>query len=118
MAINKALYDVTAVPREVAPPPPKAAAGKAAPSAPIAVDPVKGLADIMGNMMRQQLKMWEAAPQILNSMTNAFLAKPYSLAALRGVIENWLKPAPGTATTADLDHAAAGPQAERISNPG
>ena len=36
MAINKALYDVTAVPREVAPPPPKIMAGKTAPSAPIA----------------------------------------------------------------------------------
>ena len=76
MAINKALYDVTAVPREVAPAPPKPPAPKPAPSSPTAVDPVKGIADIMGNMMRQQLKMWEAAPAIVNAMTDAFLAKP------------------------------------------
>jgi len=94
MAINKALYDVTAVPREVAPPPPKAPGGKAAPSAPIAVDPVKGLSDIMGNMMRQQLKMWEAAPQILNSMTNAFLAKPGEMPAALGTLQNLISQLP------------------------
>ncbi len=94
MAINKALYDVTAVPREVAPPPPKAAAGKAAPSAPIAVDPVKGLADIMGNMMRQQLKMWEAAPQILNAMTGAFLAKPGEMPKALGTLQSLISQIP------------------------
>lgn len=88
MAINKALYDVTAEPREVAPPPPRKSSGKAAPSAPIAVDPVKGLSDIMGNMMRQQLKMWEAAPQILNSMTNAFLAKPGETPKALGTLQS------------------------------
>jgi diacylglycerol O-acyltransferase / wax synthase len=76
MAINKALYDVTPTPREVAPAPPKPASAKPAPSSPTAVDPVKGIADIMGNMMRQQLKMWQAAPDIVNAMTSAFLAKP------------------------------------------
>src|SRR5436190_10877181 len=51
MAINKALYDVSATPREVAPPPARPAAPAAATAAsPIAVDPVKGIADIMGNM--------------------------------------------------------------------
>ena len=48
---------------------------------------------------------------------NAFLAKPYSLAALRGVLETWLKPAPGAATTCDCDGAVAEPQAEHIDNP-
>src|SRR6185436_18762086 len=73
MAINKALYDVTATPREVPPPAPKPAAAASAPSSPTSVDPVKGIADIMGNMMRQQLRLWQAAPDILNSMTTAFL---------------------------------------------
>src|SRR5436190_2233444 len=45
MAINKALYDVTATPREVPPPAPKAASANAAPSSPTAVDPVKGISD-------------------------------------------------------------------------
>lgn len=94
MAINKALYDVTAVPREVAPPPPKVAAGKSAPSAPIAVDPVKGLTDIMGNMMRQQLKMWEAAPQILNAMTGAFLAKPGEMPKALGTLQSLISQIP------------------------
>jgi WS/DGAT/MGAT family acyltransferase len=75
MAINKALYDVTPTPREVAPPPPRPAA-KPAPSSPTAVDPLKGITDIMSNMMRQQVRMWQAAPDIVNAMTNAFLAKP------------------------------------------
>ena len=76
MAINKALYDVTATPRDVPPPAPKAAAANAAPSSPTAVDPVKGISDIMGNMMRQQLRMWQTASEIGTAMTNAFLAKP------------------------------------------
>ena len=76
MAINKALYDVTATPRDVPPPTPKAASANAAPSSPTAVDPVKGISDIMGNMMRQQLRMWQTASEIGTAMTNAFLAKP------------------------------------------
>lgn len=76
MAINKALYDVTATPRDVPPPPTKPAEAKPAPSSPTAVDPVKGVADIMGNMMRQQLRMWQTAAEIGNAMTSAFLAKP------------------------------------------
>jgi WS/DGAT/MGAT family acyltransferase len=76
MAINKALYDVTPTPREVAPPPPRPAAAKPAPSSPTAVDPLKGISDIMSNMMRQQVRMWQAAPDIVNAMTNAFLARP------------------------------------------
>lgn len=76
MAINKALYDVTAIPRDVPPPAPKPASTAGAATSPTSVDPVKGIADIMGNMMRQQLKLWEAAPAIVNSMTSAFLAKP------------------------------------------
>jgi WS/DGAT/MGAT family acyltransferase len=88
MAINKALYDVTAVPREVAPPPPKPAAPKPAPSSPTAVDPVKGIADIMGNMMRQQLKMWEAAPAIVNAMTDAFLARPGEMPKAIGTLQS------------------------------
>lgn len=88
MAINKALYDVTAVPREVAPPPPKPAAPKPAPSSPTAVDPVKGIADIMGNMMRQQLKMWEAAPAIVNAMTDAFLARPGEMPKALGTLQS------------------------------
>jgi diacylglycerol O-acyltransferase len=88
MAINKALYDVTAVPREVAPAPTKPAAPKPAPSSPVAVDPVKGIADIMGNMMRQQLKMWEAAPAIMNAMTDAFLAKPGEMPKALGTLQS------------------------------
>jgi WS/DGAT/MGAT family acyltransferase len=88
MAINKALYDVTAVPREVAPAPTKPAAPKPAPSSPTAVDPVKGIADIMGNMMRQQLKMWEAAPAIVNAMTDAFLAKPGEMPKALGTLQS------------------------------
>lgn len=76
MAINKALYDVTPTPRDVPPPAPKAASANAAPSSPTAVDPVKGISDIMGNMMRQQLRMWQTASEIGTAMTNAFLAKP------------------------------------------
>ena len=93
MAINKALYDVTAMPREVAPPPPKPAAPKPAPSSPTAVDPVKGIADIMGNMMRQQLKMWEAAPAIMNAMTDAFLAKPGEMPKALGTLQSLVSPA-------------------------
>ncbi|MPZ34608.1 MAG: wax ester/triacylglycerol synthase family O-acyltransferase [Rhodospirillales bacterium] len=76
MAINKALYDVTPTPRDVPPVLPKAAPANAAPSSPTAVDPVKGISDIMGNMMRQQLRMWQTASEIGTAMTNAFLAKP------------------------------------------
>ena len=94
MAINKALYDVTAIPREVAPPPPKPAAARPAPSSPTAVDPVKGIADIMGNMMRQQLKMWEAAPQIMNAMTNAFLAKPGEMPKALGTLQSLVSQLP------------------------
>jgi WS/DGAT/MGAT family acyltransferase len=76
MAINKALYDVTATPRDVPPPAPKTPQPGAAPSSPTAVDPVKGISDIMGNMMRQQLRLWQTASEIGTAMTNAFLAKP------------------------------------------
>ena len=76
MAINKALYDVSATPRDVPPPLPKSASAGSAPSSPTAVDPVKGISDIMGNMMRQQLRMWQTASEIGTAMTNAFLAKP------------------------------------------
>jgi diacylglycerol O-acyltransferase / wax synthase len=94
MAINKALYDVTAVPREVAPPPPRPAAPQPAPRSPTAVDPVKGFADIMGNMMRQQLKMWEAAPAIMNAMTDAFLAKPGEMPKALGTLQSLVSQLP------------------------
>jgi WS/DGAT/MGAT family acyltransferase len=93
MAINKALYDVSATPREVEPPP-RAAASKAAPSSPIAVDPVKGIADIMGNMMRQQLKLWQAAPDIVNAMTSAFLAKPGETPKALGTLQSLVSQLP------------------------
>lgn len=77
MAINKALYDVSATPRDVPPPTPKAGSSNGdAPSSPAAVDPVKGVADIMGNMMRQQMRLWQTASDIGTAMTNAFLNKP------------------------------------------
>lgn len=76
MAINKALYDVSPTPRDVPPPAPKQGRTEAAPSSPTGVDPVKGVADIMGNMMRQQLRLWQTATEIGTSMTNAFLGKP------------------------------------------
>lgn len=88
MAINKALYDVTSTPREVAPPPPKPTTTSSAPSSPTAVDPVKGFTDIMGNMMRQQLKLWQAAPDIVNAMTNAFLAKPGETPKALGALQS------------------------------
>jgi diacylglycerol O-acyltransferase / wax synthase len=94
MAINKALYDVTAVPREVPPPPPRPAAPQPAPRLPTAVDPVKGFADIMGNMMRQQLKMWEAAPAIMNAMTDAFLAKPGEMPKALGTLQSLVSQLP------------------------
>ena len=94
MAINKALYDVTATPREMAPPPSKPAVVKPAPSSPTAVDPVKGIADIMSNMMRQQLKMWEAAPQIMNAMTDAFLAKPGEMPKALGTLQSLVSQLP------------------------
>ena len=94
MAINKALYDVTVVPREVPPPPPKTTGAKAAPIAPISVDPLKGITDIMGNMMRQQLKMWEAAPEILSSMTNAFLGKPGEMPKALGTLQSLISQLP------------------------
>ena len=88
MAINKALYDVTPTPREVAPPPPRPAAAKPAPNSPTAVDPLKGITDIMGNMMRQQVRMWQAAPDILNAMTSAFLAKPGETPKALGTLQS------------------------------
>ena len=94
MAINKALYDVTATPREMPPPPSKPAVAKPAPSSPTAVDPVKGIADIMSNMMRQQLKMWEAAPQIMNAMTDAFLAKPGEMPKALGTLQSLVSQLP------------------------
>src|ERR1700704_5896317 len=94
MAINKALYDITAIPRDVAPAPPKAASTKPAPSSPTAVDPGKGIADIMGNMMRQQLKMWEAAPAIMNAMTDAFLAKPGETPKALGTLQSLVSQLP------------------------
>ena len=89
-----ALYDVTAIPREMAQAPPKAASPKPAPSSPTAVDPVKGIADIMGNMMRQQLKMWEAAPAIMNAMTDAFLAKPGEMPKALGTLQSLVSQLP------------------------
>ncbi len=90
MAINKALYDVTVVPREVAPPPPKPVAASTAPATPIAVDPLQGMANIMTNMVQQQIKMWQAAPDIMNSMANAFLGKagepPKALSILQNLV--------------------------------
>ena len=94
MAINKALYDVTAVPREVAPPPPKPASREGRAQHAVAVDPAKGLADIMGNMMRQQLKMWQAAPDIVNSMASAFLAKPGEMPKALGTLQNLVSQLP------------------------
>jgi WS/DGAT/MGAT family acyltransferase len=94
MAINKALYDVTPTPREVAPPPPRPAATKPAPSSPTAVDPLKGITDIMGNMMRQQVRMWQAAPDIVNAMTNAFLAKPGETPKALGTLQSLVSQLP------------------------
>ncbi|MFO1160611.1 MAG: wax ester/triacylglycerol synthase family O-acyltransferase [Reyranellaceae bacterium] len=93
MAINKALYDVTPTPREVAPPPPRPAA-KPAPSSPTAVDPLKGISDIMSNMMRQQVRMWQAAPDIVNAMTNAFLAKPGETPKALGTLQSLVSQLP------------------------
>lgn len=94
MAINKALYDVTPTPREVAPPPPRPAAAKPAPSSPTAVDPLKGITDIMSNMMRQQVRMWQAAPDIVNAMTNAFLAKPGETPKALGTLQSLVSQLP------------------------
>jgi len=94
MAINKALYDVTPTPREVAPPPPRPAAAKPAPSSPTAVDPLKGITDIMGNMMRQQVRMWQAAPDIVNAMTSAFLAKPGETPKALGTLQSLVSQLP------------------------
>jgi len=93
MAINKALYDVSPTPREVEPPP-QPAASKPAPNSPTAVDPIKGIADIMGNMMRQQLKLWQAAPDIVNAMTNAFLAKPGETPKALGTLQSLVNQLP------------------------
>ena len=78
----------------MAPPTAKSAAAKPAPSTPTNVDPVKGIADIMGNMMRQQLKMWEAAPQIMNAMTSAFLAKPGEMPKALGTLQSLVSQLP------------------------
>ncbi len=94
MAINKALYDVTPTPREVAPPPPRAAAARPAPSSPTAVDPLKGITDIMGNMMRQQVRLWQAAPDIVNAMTSAFLAKPGETPKALGTLQSLVSQLP------------------------
>ena len=94
MAINKALYDVTPTPREVAPPPPRPAAAKPAPSSPTAVDPLKGITDVMGNMMRQQVRMWQAAPDIVNAMTSAFLAKPGETPKALGTLQSLVSQLP------------------------
>ena len=94
MAINKALYDVTPTPREVAPPPLRPAAAKPAPSSPTAVDPLKGITDIMGNMMRQQVRMWQAAPDIVNAMTSAFLAKPGETPKALGTLQSLVSQLP------------------------
>lgn len=90
MAINKALYDVTEVPRTVEPPPPKAEP-KAAPASPVSVDPVQGVSNIVANMMQQQLKMWQTASEVTTSMAKAFLSQqpgdaPKDLAALQNLL--------------------------------
>ena len=117
MAINKALYDVTACrARWRRRQPNLSRPAKPAPSSPTAVDPVKGIADIMGNMMRQQLKMWEAAPQIVNAMTDAFLAKPGEMPKALGTLQSLVSQlptldAPGRRSTPPSRASAAMPRA-------
>lgn len=95
MAINKALYDTTVVPRDVPPPPPKPATVAEAPMAtPTNVDPLKGMASIVTNMMQQQMKMMQAAPEIMSSMANAFLGKAGEGAKGLGTLQSLLTQLP------------------------
>lgn len=74
--ITKALYDVTAQPREVKPPEEKAPERK--PTMPERV--VLNLHDLAANAMRQQLAFMEAVPKVMSQMSN--LAVPLLNGAL------------------------------------
>ena len=73
MAIAAALYDVSPVPRTVKPAAPKAAAAR---KPTVEERAILGLNDFVQNVMRQQLRMIEAVPQALNTLTDLLLPKP------------------------------------------
>ena len=66
MAIAAALYDISPVPRTVKPPPPKKKVRK--PS--IEERAILGINDAVQNVMRQQLNVMQAIPQVLGTLTD------------------------------------------------
>jgi WS/DGAT/MGAT family acyltransferase len=66
MVITNTMYDVTPEPRKVKPPEPKT------PSTPKAADPI---GDLVQSMVRFQLDMLRAAPEVMNNVANMFFPK-------------------------------------------
>jgi len=72
MAIAAALFDMSPVPRKVKPPEPR----KPAPRKPtIEERAILGINDAVQNVLRQQLKVMEAIPQVLGTVTDMLLPK-------------------------------------------
>lgn len=71
MAIAAALYDMSPKPRAVKPPPPKEPVRKPT----IEERAILGINDVVQNVVRQQLKVMEAIPQVLGTLTD-LLAPP------------------------------------------
>ncbi len=73
MAIAAALYDISPKPRAVKPPEPKPEPARK-PS--VEERALLGINDFLQNIVRQQLKVVEALPQALNTLTDMLLPKP------------------------------------------
>lgn len=73
MAIAAALYDISPQPRTVKPPEPKQPPARK-PS--IEERALLGINDFVQNIVRQQLRVIEAVPQALNTLTDLLLPKP------------------------------------------
>ncbi len=72
MEVTKALFDTTPVPREVEPPPPR-------PRANTQVDLVSLLGAGYTNMLRQQVRILQAIPDVMKAVANLALPKPDTL---------------------------------------
>lgn len=73
MEITKAIYDVTPVPREVAPPPPRPRA------AATQIDLANMLGAAYTSMLRQQIRTIQAIPDVMKAVANLTLPNPDTL---------------------------------------
>lgn len=73
MAIAAALYDISPKPRAVKPPDPKPEPAR---KPTVEERALLGINDFLQNIVRQQLKVVEAIPQALNTITDMLLPKP------------------------------------------